>query len=75
MRPEETPAKSYLFDAVQWIRERGGVGPCARSVLSMTAGDWEPKVVKAALIKAGAPTGVYGILNRTIHDMGKAGVK
>lgn len=66
---KDIPAQSYLVDAIQWIRERGGVAPCARSVLSMTAGDPTPRVVKKALAEAGAPTGVFGILNRTLYDI------
>jgi len=70
MIPENKPKEdwSYLTDAIRWVRERGGLGPCADSVLTLTAGDETPEVVKDALRKAGAPVGVYGLLNATLYE-------
>lgn len=59
----EVDEDNWLAPAVEWIRERGGLGQVAEDVLKMTAGESTSEVCRAALAKAGAPAGVYGLIN------------
>ena len=56
--------------AVEWVRERGGIVPCVKDVLRMAASA-RPLDVYAALKKAGAPVGVYGILSEALFHEGR----
>jgi len=73
VRPEREPdtAPNPLGPAIAWVRERGGVAACARSVLLKTLTS-DPVKVKAALDKAGAPPHTYALLNVEIHSQGRA---
>ena len=70
MRHEADPPDDhgYLAPAVDWVRERGGCAACARSVLLKSLSS-EPEKVKAALKAAGAPVGVYALLNVELHAL------
>lgn len=66
---DETPtAPNALTPAVEWVRERGGCVPCARSVLVLTAGKAEPRDIRAALQKAKAPPEVFGLIWRDVWE-------
>jgi len=69
--PVEVPAElaDYLAPAVEWVRERGGCAPCARDMLKVSL-SLEPKALRAALKKAGAPVGVFGLLSDALYREG-----
>ena len=67
---DELSPSDPLAPAVEWIRERGGIVPCARSTMLMSLSS-KPKDLKAALKKAKAPAGVYAILNAEMYHRAK----
>lgn len=72
--PEKSQAErefDELGDAVMWIQERGGPGQVAEDVLKMTAGEIGYDACRPALEKAGAPVGVYSLINREIWERRK----
>jgi len=72
MEPAEEPGdydNGELQPAVDWIKERGGTRQCAEDVLKMTGGTVRWQLVRQALKKAGAPAGVYSLINRDLFDL------
>jgi len=56
--------------AVEWVRERGGKDACLRATLKVSPST-KPTDVYAALKKAGAPVGVYGLLSEALFHEGR----
>lgn len=61
--PELPEVGDELQPAVDWIQERGGSAQVAEDFLKMTAGEHSYAMIGPALEKAGAPSGVYALIN------------